>query len=187
MKDFVKLAKEFALKEQKSTSMPLLQHIELASSVGVGLANKLRANSQIVEAGTYLMDCMIGEALNQGKLPEHIKMSADKTIELLKTTDLSKKDKENIVHCVMEHHGVKKFYSLESEICCNADCYRFISVKGFSYAMRYLRDMPFEDLVSLLKNKSNEKWNALTLNECKKELNPQYELIKQFISELNRK
>lgn len=186
MINFVKKAKSFVLEEQKRTSMPLLQHIELSSKVGIRLAKGLGANAEIVEVGTYLMDCMIGEALRQGKLPEHIKMSAEKAQELMKDSDLSDKDKGNITHCVLEHHGVEKFYSLESEICCNADCYRFISIKGFSYAIRYLREMPFSDLVNLLENKANEKWKAVTLKECKDELEPQYRLITKFLDELKK-
>ena len=88
MNDFTKIAIDFAYKEQKRTSMPLVQHIELSSVVGIKLAKELGANVQIVEAGTYLMDCMIGEALKKGKLSEHIIMSADKTDELLSRTDL---------------------------------------------------------------------------------------------------
>jgi hypothetical protein len=181
---FFEKAKSFVLEEQKRTSMPLLQHIELSSNVGAKLAKELGANVQIVETGTYLMDCMIGEALEQGRLPEHIKMSVEKADELMKNSSLSDKDKENIRHCVLEHHGVKKFYSLESEICCNADCYRFISIKGFSYAMRYLRDMSLNDLIILLENKTQEKWGALTLKVCKDELEPQYKLIIKLLAEL---
>jgi len=184
MEDFLKRAKDFALSEQKRTSMPLLQHIELSNSAGRRIAKKLGANIGIVTAGTYLMDCMIGEALKQDRLEDHVEMSAKKAKELMLDTDLTIKDKENIEKCVLEHHGVSKFYSLESEICCNADCYRFISIKGFSYALRFLRDMPFDDLVSLLESKSIEKWNALTLNMCKKELAPQYKTIKAFLSNL---
>lgn len=184
--DFVKTARDFALTEQKRTSMPLAQHIELSSDVGKRIAKELKADSQIVETGTYLMDCMIGQALKEGRLPDHVKMSATKAEELLQDSGLPTEDKENIKHCVLEHHGARKFYSLESEICCNADCYRFISIKGFSYAMRFLRDMPFGDLITLLENKANEKWEALSLDICKKELEPQYELIQKFLEELKK-
>ena len=186
MEEFVKIAKDFALTEHEKTSMPLLKHIELSTSVGLRLAKELKANEKIVEVGTYLMDCMIGQALKEERLQEHVQMSKDKTSELLEKSKLSNKDKENMEHCVSEHHGVDKFYSIESEICCNADCYRFISVKGFTYALRYLQDMPFEDLINLLENKVEEKWKALTLDICKTELEPQYRLIKDFIKELKK-
>lgn len=181
MEDFLEASKKFALDEQKRTGMPVFEHIKLSSEVGQRLAKILGADKQIVEAGTYLMDCMIGQALMEGRLKDHVSMSEAKASELLREYNMSPKDGENIRHCVKEHHGAKKFYSLESEICCNADCYRFISIKGFSYALRFLRDMPFEDLVRLLEEKVNEKWNALTLKECKEELSPQYEIIKKYL------
>lgn len=184
MKDFIKKAKEFAMDEQKRTAMPLLPHIELSNSKAIELATKLGAKSDIVSAGTYLMDCMIGEALKLNRLKDHIVMSAEKVKQLLSNSNVSSEESTNIEKCVLEHHGVPKFYSLESEICCNADCYRFISIVGFSYAMRYLREMPFSDLIRLLENKVEEKWLALTLPICKKELEPQYKLIKNFLDYL---
>lgn len=184
MKNFLALAREFAYGEVEKTGMPLKLHVDLASETGKRLAKELGANVDIVEAGTLLMDCMIGQALQKGKLSEHIQMSADKANELLGQSDLSEADKENIRHCVLEHHGAKKFYSLESEICCNADCYRFTSVKGFSYAMRYIRDMSFIDLVNLLENKVNEKWGLVSLDICKKELTSQHEILGSLLKEL---
>ena len=166
--------------------MPLLLHIKLSTEVGQLLAAKSKANSQVVQAGTYLMDCMIGEALRQNRLKNHIEMSANKSSELILNSNISKKDAENIKRCVLEHHGVKKFYSIESEICCNADCYKFVSIKGFSYAMRFLRDMPFKELIELLKNKVEEKWQTLTLDVCKREIEPQYKIIKNYLSYLSK-
>jgi hypothetical protein len=66
----------------------------------------------------------------------------------------------------------------------NADCYRFVSIKGFMYATRYLREMPFADLVSLLQKKVDEKWRVLTLKECKEEIAPQHKAIKTYLKYL---
>ncbi|MCR4330205.1 MAG: hypothetical protein NUV65_06710 [Candidatus Roizmanbacteria bacterium] len=184
MKDFLELARKFGYEEVERTGMPLKLHVDLACQVGKRLAEILGANVEIVEIGTLLMDCMIGQAIKQGKLNEHIRMSAEKADELLSHSNLSSKDKENIRHCVLEHHGADKFYSLESEICCNADCYRFTSVKGFSYAMRYMREMPFVDMVNLLENKVAEKWGLVSLDICKKELSPQHSVLKSFLKKL---
>jgi len=41
-------------------------------------------------------------------------MSFEKTIELLEKNNASENIKENIKHCVLEHHGTSKFYSIES-------------------------------------------------------------------------
>ncbi len=185
MEEFLIEARKLAYSEVEKTNMPVKLHVDLATEIGKRLAEELGANVDIVEAGTLLMDCLIGQALRENRPKEHIKMSLDKANELLDKFLLSEEEKENIRHCVIEHHGVDKFYSLESEICCNADCYRFISIKGFSFAMRYLRDMPFKDLVALLNEKANEKWNALSLDIAKKEITPQYEVILQILKGLS--
>lgn len=184
MEDFIIEARELAYREVEKTNMPVRAHVDLATEVGKRLAKELGANVDIVEAGTLLMDCLIGQALRENPPKEHTKMSLEKTNDLLNNSSLPEEEKENIRHCVMEHHGVDKFYSLESEICCNADCYRFISIKGFSFAMRYLRGMPFKDLVALLNEKANEKWNAISLSVVKKELTPQHEVILQMLKDL---
>jgi len=184
MKDFLKQARKLAYDEVDKTGMPLRLHVDLACEVGKRLAKELDANEDIVEAGTLLMDCLIGKAIKEGRLPEHTQMSLDRANELLEQFSLSDKDKENIRYCIFEHHGADKFSSLESEICCNADCYRFTSIKGFSYAMRYLRDMSFEDLIKLLRNKIDEKWGVLSLDVCKKELAGQYRILDKFLATL---
>jgi hypothetical protein len=187
MEEFLIEVRKFAYSEVERTSMPVKAHVDLATETGRRLAKKLGAKVDIVEAGTLLMDCAIGQALKENRLTEHVQMSLDKANELLSKFSLSEEDKENIRHCVLEHHGVNKFYSLESEICCNADCYRFISVKGFLYAVRYLRDMPFKDLVKLLKDKVDEKWGAISLGGVKKELAPQHETILKMLEVLEEK
>jgi len=186
MHKLLQQAKKLAYDEIDKTGMPLKLHVDLSCEVGKRLARELGANVDIVETGTLLMDCLIGKAIKEGKLPEHIQMSLERANELLEQSSLSKKEIENIRHCISEHHGAEKFYSLESEICCNADCYRFISIKGFSYAVRYLRDMPFEDLTELLSKKTDEKWNVLSLDICKKELAGQYKILDKFLTTLKK-
>lgn len=186
MKDFLKQAKKLAYNEVEKTGMPVKLHVDLSTSVGKRLAKELGANINIVEAGTLLMDCLIGQALQEGRIKDHVQMSLNKTNELLEQSTLSEEDKENIRHCVSEHHGTEKFYSLESEICCNADCYRFASILGFTYTIRYLRDMPFSDLVNLLNKKVNEKWNLISLDIVKKELTPQHKVISEILKDLQQ-
>lgn len=181
MRDFLVQTRKLAYDEVEKTGMPVKFHVDLAREVGKKLAKKLRANVNIVEAGTLLMDCLIGQAIRAGKLEEHIAMSLAKANKILDQSIVSNEVKENIRHCISEHHGTQKFYSLESEICCNADCYRFVSIKGFSYAMRYIRSMPFSDLVTLLDKKVTEKWGLLSLSICKKELANQHEIIEKIL------
>ena len=179
MEKFLKEANELAYIEVEKTNMPIKQHVDLAKEIGKRIAKELNANTDIVEAGTLLMDCLIGQALKENRSSEHVQMSLLKANELLEKSSLEEAERNNIRHCIEEHHGVEKFYSLESEICCNADCYRFVSIRGFTYALRYLREreMPFEDLIKLLNSKVDEKWNAISLDIVREELKPQYEII----------
>lgn len=184
MKKFLNEVRKLAYSEVEKTGMPIKLHVDLAVESGKKIAKELGGNIEIVEAGTLLMDCLIGQSIKENRQSEHVVISLEKTNELLNISSLSEEDKENIRHCVLEHHGVEKFYSLESEICCNADCYRFVSVKGFSYAMRYLREMPFEDLITLLNKKVEEKWNLVSLSLAKKELLDQHNLIVGMLNNL---
>jgi hypothetical protein len=188
MNDIDKLLKEaklVAYSEAKKYSSPILKHIDLATEKGIQLAKQLDADIKIVEIGTLLMDVKIGEAISLNKLEEHVDMSYKYTKELLsKYPNISEEVKKNIEACVLQYHGKDNFYSIESETCCNADCYRFCSIKGVSYLMRYFRDIDFEDLVILMKKKLEEKWNALSLDICRKELEPEYKIIKEFLKYL---
>lgn len=184
MNQFLQAARDLAYEEVTRTGMPPKMHVDLSVLKGQELATKLGANLQIVEAGTLLMDCMIGQAIKEGRIRDHIEMSRAKTDKLLAASNLDPATQENIRHCVLEHHGVTKFYSLESEICCNADCYRFASIKGITIAIRYARDMSYEDLVALLGNKFEEKKAAMTLSVCKDELGQQIKTIQDWLSNL---
>lgn len=181
MDQLLRQAKDLAYTEVERTGMPLKQHVDLSYKEGTRLAIQLGANVKIVQIGTLLMDCKIGQALKENRLDDHVQMSLDKTNALLAKSDIDDQDKENIRRCVLEHHGVEKFYSLESEICANADCYRFVSAKGFSYAMRYLRDMPFPNLVILLRNKVEEKWGVISIPEVRSKLESQYNTISAML------
>lgn len=187
MRKLIERARKIAFGENRRTKMPVKEHIDLSTEVAIKLAKELDADPEIVEVASLMMDCLIGQAMQKGKIEDHIDMSLERTKELLKKTDIPNSKKENILKCVEEHHGTDRFHSLESEICCNADCYRFISIKGFTYAIRYLRDMEFSGLMEILNKKADEKWKALTLDICKKELKEQYKLIQKYLAYLRVK
>jgi hypothetical protein len=160
---------------------PITQHVYLARDKGIELSEKLNGNRFIVEIGTYLMDCEIGTAIKEGRIQDHIQLSLQKAKELFdKYPELDSDIRTNLEQCILQHHGGLKFHSIEAEICCNADCYRFASLKGVALGLRYFRDYEFETLISLLSTKLEEKHSALTLNICIDELEPQYPIIKEL-------
>ncbi len=177
---------KFATSQSELYGVPSLFQLNLSRNKGQLLAKKLNANEKIVLLGTLLMDCMLGPAFKAGKLQEHVSMSVSKADEFLsKNSDIAVEEKINILKCIEQHHGAKNFFSLEAEICSNADCYRFASVSGFLGSLAYGPNLPFEARIKLLSNKADEKWNLITIDSVKKELTPQYKSIKQLL-ELNR-
>ncbi|MFA7301167.1 MAG: hypothetical protein WC069_02570 [Candidatus Shapirobacteria bacterium] len=167
---------------------PMETHQLIANETGQRLAEKLSANNNIVLLGTLLMDCIIGIAIKENRLSDHVQMCFDKTKEILDLdSEITPEEKENVLACVKEHHGVQKFYSIESEIVCNSDCYRFASVKGMFYTLRYFRSMPDIDFITLIKTKFNEKKNCVSLDIVKEELNDQFIAIENYLNLLSQK
>ncbi len=184
----IRKVEDFVYAEVAKYDVPAREQINFSKEKGQWLAEKLKANRKIVLLGTLLMDCMLGRAYKRGKLKDHIEMSAGRAEELiLNDRDLTKEECKNIIRCIEQHHGAGEFYSLEAEICCNADCYRFSSVEGIIIAIKYTRDISLSDLVALSLNKADEKWNALSLTICKEELEPQYKAIKEFLKSYKEK
>lgn len=176
-------AKEVAHAHDKDMGKHFAYLTDYSVEKGQEFAEKLNADKKIVLLGTLLMDCMLGPAKKEGKLSEHIEMSFKRTEELLSEfSDVTKEEKENILQCVKQHHGSDKFYSLESEVCCNADCYKFASVRGMIGGIKNYPEVPLKERVVILLEKADEKWNASSLDICKKELEPQYKAIKEFLS-----
>jgi len=183
-KQLIKKAERFAYSQSKKHQTPSISFIDLSNEKGQKLAKFLKANKDIVFLGTMLMDCRLGFAKKIGRRKDHIKISEKAAKELLSQfPKLDKSIKENILHCIRQHHGVKKFYSLEAEICCNADCYRFASIKGVIAGIKYSHNMNLKEVIDLYLEKADEKWNALSLDICKKELEPQYKIIKKFLKQ----
>jgi hypothetical protein len=182
-KKLISSVKGFAYQEIDKYGAPSKFQVDFTNDKGQLLAEKLNADRNIVLLGTLLMDCKLGQAYKEGRLKDHIELSGQKANELLfGDRQITDKEKAVILGCIKQHHGADKFLSLEAEICCNADCYKFASVKGVVGSIKNMRDMPIDDLVKLFQDKADEKWKALSLDICIQELKPEYNAIKVFLS-----
>lgn len=181
LKQIIQDAKGYAMIECKNYGVPSWFHVSYAAEMAYTLAERLNANTQIVLIGAYLMDIALGRALKDGKAGEHVQMAVDDSKKFLSKYNIEGEDLEKILACVKEHHGGVKFSSFESEIVCNADCYKFLSVKGVVGGFRTVRDMELDQLVALFKSKADEKWQALTLDVCRKELESDYNTIVKLL------
>jgi len=187
MKKIIAKAREWALEEIKKNGTPAVGHFEISNLKGQELAKKFGADKDIVMVGTMLMDIKLGECLKEGKVSEHIARGGQATKEFLEQFKVAKRTKEKIINCVTAHHGTASYTCKEAEICANADCYRFLSPKGFFTYCNLLgkRTDNLSEYTKQLEYKVDEKWKALSLDFCKEELKPYYEMFKELFKNLS--
>ena len=81
--------------------------------------------------GVYLMDLKHGQAFQENRANEHVSMSSEVSKTFLESHNIDHPSLLKIINCIEAHHREIPFTSLESEICANADCYKFIHPRGF--------------------------------------------------------
>ena len=70
MENFLIEVRKFVYDEIKKTGVPDKAQADFATETGKILARKLGANIDVVEAGTLLMDCMLGQANRENRREE---------------------------------------------------------------------------------------------------------------------
>ena len=186
LKDVIKKAKKWAIDEiDKYDGPPSILNLETSIRKGQELAKKLKVDQDIVIIGCILMDIKLAECKSQGKRTEHCSIGAEATCEFLKQFKLDDKIQNRIVACVNEHHGTNKFTCIESEICANADCYRFILPKNVldNFHVKARSGASLEESINFIEEKLDEKWGILSLDICKEELEDYYHMFKKLIKQ----
>lgn len=178
-KSLIGRVKKYVYNEIEKYGVPSKFQVDYTNEVGQYLASSLKADENIVLLGTLLMDCQLGLAISRGMGGDHIEMSALKAKEILEVDNKIDSDEvKKVIECIEKHHGAKVFKSLESEICCNADCYRFISPKGFLGTIYYWEEkMELNKFMKIMFEKVEEKWRLLSIRSCINELRPMYKII----------
>ena len=190
-KKIIKEAKELALAEIKKYNASE-KFFEIANTKGQKLAKKLGADKNIVMLGTLFMDLKVSECVAEGKVPEHIQRSADSAKIVLdkykSANQLTQEEYDKILNCIEAHHATKPYACKESEICANADCYKFLHPRGFiNYAMILgERDKDADKVLDALEAKMDEKIKIVSLDICKKELERNYKKFKKIIAQARK-
>lgn len=181
----IQQAKKYALKEIALYGSPKIEHFFLSNEKWQELAEKLWAEKNIILLWTILMDLKIGQCIKEGKLSEHVQRSSEAAQEFLKQFDIDKDTLEKIISCIESHHWVNQYFCKEAEICANADCYRFIHPRGIFAAVVLFgwRDGNVDNVLLQVEAKIDEKYNVLSLDICKHELEPYYQEFKKLITQ----
>lgn len=186
IEELVTKAEKFNKEEIQKYNPDMEFLYNISYNAGIKLAKKYKADENIVRIALAMMDSKLPEAQHLGTPKQHISMSSSATKKILEeATFLNAEDKENIIKCVEEHHGVEKFYSIESEVVANADCYKFVHPKGIFYYSSMLgrRLHDFNKELEQLEFKLNEKHNTISLPLAKEELEPYYKFFQKAIDE----
>lgn len=181
-------AQAYALKEIEEFGSPKIEHLVLSNEKGQELAEKLWADKDIVMLWTILMDLKIGQCIKENKLSEHVQKSAQAAQVFLNQYDIDKDTLNKIMSCIESHHGVAQYSCKEAEICANADCYRFLHPRGLlaAFILRGKRDQDVENILTQIEYKLDEKYNALSLDIWKQELEWYYKEFKALIKQARR-
>ncbi len=183
--EIIEKTKKLVAKETSQSVMPLF---DLANEVGQILAQKLNANKDIILLGTLLMDLKHKQAREEDRISEHVQMSLNASKKFLEQFDLDEETKKKIYNCIEAHHKDVPFMCIEAEICANADCYKFLHPKGvlLYVSILSLRGGSFEESLYNVEEKMDEKWNILSLDICKQELETYYNTFKIYIDKARK-
>lgn len=183
-KKIIDEAKKLAVAEIDKYGSPHLVLFNYSVDKAIELAEKFGADKDISHLGAILADFKLGEAKELNKIEQHVKISSEASKKLLDNYDLDDVSKSKIINCVEAHHGKTPFLCKEAEIVCNADCYRFIHPKCF-FEFILAKDVSndYLEILKFAESKLEEKHNLLTLDICKQELEPYYQMFKKLITD----
>lgn len=184
MQAILQEAAAWALEESTTYGSPPPELLDITNKKGVELAEKFSADKDIVFLGTNLMDIHLGRCIREGKIKEHVERSATAASSFLEKHNLSQEVIDKVLNAIKAHHGAVPFNCKEAEICANADCYRFLHPRGvlaFITMLTKRHDGDLEKIMHDVEAKADEKWGILTLDDCKRELEPYYKQLKDFL------
>lgn len=175
---------QYAKREISQFGVPDEAHFDFCLEKALWLAHVLGANANLVSIGVTMMDIKLGQAFHEKRVKDHVVMSMQATREFLSSFHLSQTEQENILNAVEAHHGGIPFRSIESEICANADCYKFIHPKGVFIYLTILgkRMADYRACLDQAEAKMDEKIEILSLPIAKGELQVFYEVFKKYFA-----
>lgn len=176
-------ARSFALHEISLHWLPNLELFLLSEKKIIELARFLHADEDLALIGHSLMDCKLWEAFSLWKIGDHVAMWISFAKQFLTQYDLDSSYLDNLLNCIAAHHWTIPYTCIESEICANADCYRFIHPRWFFGNLLSCgkRGLSLDDWLMLASDKLEEKWGVVSLDVCKKELAQYHATFRNYL------
>ena len=173
---------QVAIVDMMAYSIPTLDDYNDTINVALELGRKLNVNLDVIKLGVRFVEVRLGKAIADKKPAEYVNMSLGFAMDFLTGYPISEDLKKKVLACIKEQND-KKFSCLEAEICTNAMCYNFLTPKKVLRLFYNLkqRGYNFDEIFLYVDEKTHEKWNKLTLDICKKDLEHNYKKIREFL------
>jgi hypothetical protein len=169
--DFVEESGKLMKQSTIQNDAPSWLLTEMVVEKGRELARKYEADEELVVASLYLAHIVFSKGLKDKIQQQHTKLSSRMAKTYLDKWKVPEEKQKIILNAIEAHHGDVLTESKEAEIMKNAECYKFITVKGCLILLHDLgrRGHSFEDAIKFVFFKLNQKLSYLTLDECKKD------------------
>lgn len=171
-----------AVAEIMKYSVTTLDDYNDTIKVALELGKKLNANSDVIKLGARFIEIKLGQAISEKKKNEYVNMSLGFAMDFLTGYPLSEDFKKKVFACIKEQND-NKFSCIEAEVCSNALCYNFLTPKKILKLFYNLkqRGYNFDESFWFVSEKVEEKWNKLTLDVYRKDLEVSCKSIKDFL------
>lgn len=173
--------------QTKNNGAPAWELTELAVKKGQELAQKHYSDEQLVMTSLYLAHTVFSAKIGDAIQKDHPRLSASFAKEYLETWGVKAEEQEIIFNAIMAHHGEVETTSNVSEIVKNAECFKFVTLKGSLIWLHELgkRGFSYEESTKLVIHKMEQKKALLTLPDCMQEAEKNCQKIYSVFSNAN--
>ncbi|MCF7866444.1 hypothetical protein K9L67_01390 [Candidatus Woesearchaeota archaeon] len=164
-------AKELMQKQTKKNKAPAWLLTELAVKKGKELSKKYKINQKLVVTSLYLAHTIFSPVWKGKIQKKHPELSSEFVKKYLTEWKVNKKEQEIIINAIEAHHNKTKTKTKIAEIVKNAECFKFITIKGSLIFLHELglRGISYEEAKDKVLQKMQQKKELLTLPDEKKE------------------
>jgi hypothetical protein len=187
MTGLVEKARELMRKQTERNKSPAWLLTDMAVDKGRELARKHGADERLVVASLYLAHTVFDQEFLGEIQKKHTMLSTDFVKKHLDKWKVPEGDKKIILNSIRAHHDHIPTKSLEAEVMKNAECFKFVTLKGCLIFLHEcgLRGDDFETAVGHVLKKVEQKRKLLTLPDCIKEADENIKTIRKIFSELS--
>jgi len=156
---------------------------EIAIEKGKELSKKYDVDEELVLTSLYLAHTVFDLDWKGEIRKNHPDLSAKFVEQYLDKWEVVEDKKKIILNSIKAHHGKIDTESKIAEVVKNAECFKFVTVKGSLIFLHVLggRGFSYKESVEMVLYKMNSKKKLLTLSDCIKESDSNCREIKKIL------